>query len=165
MESWNSGCFKTHHDHNIGALNKWLLFFPAYPINSHDESPLEEAHAPAILLWTPPLWFRGSRFLLSRGSSGSFVKHLGENGWGWGGADPLGTPKITPQQDKASPQCETVPQLLCENKSFPFYFSFSAPESPHIPLPRLCRAALLARLTPVNTSGSQTLEGLSFGST
>lgn len=77
--------------------------FPARPsVNGHDESPFIGAHAPACLLWAPPLWFRGSRFLLSRGNSGSFVKHLG----GQGGQAPWGTPKITPQQDGASPQCE-----------------------------------------------------------
>lgn len=159
MESWQTlAAFKYTV---TTTLDPWIdgCFFPS--IDSHDESPLEEAHAPATPLWA--LWkFRSSRFLLSRVGSGAIVKHLG-GGLGW--SDPLKTLKITAQQDSASPRCETVTQLLSEGKSFPLYFSFSVPESPCIPSSWLCQEALLAGLTPVNTSESQIPRGLWCGST
>lgn len=157
MESWQTlAAFKYTVTTTLGP---WIdgCFFPS--IDSHDESPLEEAHAPATPLWA--LWkFRSSRFLLPR----VIVRHLG-GGRGLGWSDPLKTLKITAQQDSASPQCETVTQLLSEGKSFPLYFSFSVPESPCIPSSWLCQEALLAGLTPVNTSESQTPQGLWCGST
>lgn len=154
----NIGCFKIHHDHNIRALNKGLHFF----LFSH--------HFPSTVMVSHPRWgtctcnslvnttavIQRQQILIIQGKLGIFCQTFGSTQR----PSPFRTPKITPQQEKASPQCETVPRLLCKSKSFPFHLSFRAPESPHIPLPWLCGAALLAGLMPVNTSDSQTPEGL-----
>lgn len=47
-------------------------------------------------------------------------------------ADPRGTHKITPQQDKASP---LLLGLCAKGNLSPLLLSFSAPESPRIPSP------------------------------
>lgn len=60
----------------------------------------------------------GADSLIIQGKLGVFCQAFGRAPR----SDPRGTPKITPQQGTADPQCEAVPQLLCERKSFPSTF-------------------------------------------
>lgn len=100
-------------------MNKWLLFsqhVPMWtPMMSH---PLKE-HMHLHFSCVHYLWdSEGVNSLIIQGKLWVFCQAFGRGMR----SDPWGTPKITPEQDKVAPQCETVPRLLCERKSFPSTF-------------------------------------------